>query len=151
MTQSWIICEESGRWAAALRVAFNRSADIAPRLIEVRSLLELSNRPTEQTDDLVLIEVGIANVAEVAGFAARLNSQVAPFVALLKDAAEGRRLADLLWEAGAVDVLSSPRELRGLLELHRRLATRSRVGRGPSLEQPSLTSWAWSMVPWQGA
>ena len=152
MAQSWLICEESGRWAAALRIAFDRSEHITsrPRLTEVRNLAELSNHPGERQADLVLVEVGTTSAAQTLEFAARLGARGTPFAALLKDALERSRLADLLWEAGAVEVVSSPRDLRGLLERHGRSTAHSRAGLGESLDSQSLADWAWSLLPWQG-
>jgi hypothetical protein len=152
MPQSWLICEESGRWAAALRMAFGRSHHVSsrPRLIEVRSLTELADLSREREADLALIEVGTANVTQVLDFAVRLNAQGTPFVALLKDTAERVRLADLLWEIGAVEVVSSPRDLRGLLELYTRLAAHSPVRPDKDFDQQAFTDWAWSLLPWQG-
>lgn len=151
MAQKWLICEESGRWAAALRTAFGRRDDAwsRPRLTEVRNLAELANLPREREANLILMEVGTARVTRVLDLAARLNSQGVPFVALLKDAAERAPLGDLLWEIGAVEVVSSPRDLRGLLELYTRLAARSPVGSDKHFDQQSFTDWAWSVLPWQ--
>jgi hypothetical protein len=152
MMQTWLISEESGRWAAALRVAFDRSTNVAarPRLIEMRNLTELVAQPNEPGADLVLIEVGAANVARALEVAARWKSLGTPFVALLQDPVEHLRLTDLLFEAGAAEVSQSPRDLRGLLELHTRTSGRSRMAVSTSFERQSLTDWAWSMLPWQG-
>lgn len=151
MAQSWLICEESGRWAAALRIAFDRSEHIPlpPRLTESRNLAELSNPPSERQADLVLLEVGTTNAAQVLEFAARLGVEGTPFAALLKDALQSDRLTDLLWEVGAAEVVSSPRDLRGLLELYGRSTAHSRAGLGKSLDNQSVADWASSLLPWQ--
>src|SRR5690349_14290217 len=129
MTQTWLISEESGRWAAALRVAFDRSTNVAarPRLIELRNLTELVAQWNEPGADLVLIEVGAANAAQALDVAGRWKSLGMPFVALLQDRIEHLRLTDLLWEAGAAEIVRSPRDLRGLLGLHNRTSARPRM------------------------
>jgi hypothetical protein len=153
MTQSWFVCEESGRWTAALRVAFNRSTQVLPwpRLVEVRNLTELANQSNDRRADLVLIEVSVANVAQGLEFARRCKPLDTPFVALLSDPSLWVSLTDLLWEAGAAEVVSSPRELRGLLRLHDRATACPRQAATTSFEQASFADWAWSMLPWQGA
>jgi hypothetical protein len=116
----------------------------------LRDLAEIATLPRERETDLVLIEVGAANLTQVLDLAARLNSERVPFVALLKDAVERSRLRDLLWEAGAVEVVSSPRDSRGLLELCARSATHSPEGPDNRFDQQSFADWAWSLLPWQG-
>jgi hypothetical protein len=162
--QHWIVCERSGRWTAALRIAFSRLAEAQtiPRLYEVRTLGELLTHLDEHGCDLALIEVGMENLAEVLQLLMRSGARLAQCVALLEDSHDQRRqsaaashepdtqpIADLLWEAGAAEVVESPRQLRGLLALHNRLA----AARGPIMggvaERQSFAEWAWSTLPWQ--
>jgi len=162
--QKWIVCEESGRWTAALRMAFARLPEpgSVPRLYEVRTLGELSAHLDENGHDLALIEVGRENLTEVLQLLVRRGSQLAQFVALLEEPAPQQSpaavihgepgthpVADLLWEVGAADIVESPRQLRGLLALHSRLV----AGRGPFMrgfaERQSFATWAWSTLPWQ--
>jgi hypothetical protein len=158
--QKWVVCEESGRWVAALRIAFARWSKVqpTPRLYEVRTLGELSTHLDEHGCDLMLIEVGRKNLADVLQLVLRGERPLARFVALLEDAdrqrhrvvaTAGEPVADLLWEAGATEVVESPRQLRGLLGLHSRLAAaRGRVIGGADASQ-SFADWAWSTLPWQ--
>ncbi|HMC10943.1 MAG TPA: hypothetical protein VKH44_06620, partial [Pirellulaceae bacterium] len=88
--------------------------------------------------------------------------QLGQFVPLLEDTVPHRhsvittlgepdlqQVADLLWEAGAAEVVQSPRELCGLLGLHSRLAAaRGPLTVGVGVSQ-SLADWAWSTLPWQ--
>ncbi len=158
--QKWVVCEQSGPWAAAIRTAFARLSknQVTPRLYEVRTLGELSIYLDERQHDLPLIEVGLENRAEALAFLARRGTQVGPFVALLGSVAgqpnpivpkSGETPADLLWEMGAVEVVESPRQLRGLLALHERLS----VARSSTIagfgDRQSFTEWAWSTLPWQ--
>jgi hypothetical protein len=162
--QKWIVCEESGRWVAALRIAFARLAKThtAPRLYEVRSLGELSPHLDEHECDLTLIEVGRKNLTDVLQLLVRRGSQPGRFAALLDDTiphrypviatpdkSDTQEFADLLWEVGAAEVVESPRYLRGLLRLHSRLAAaHGPVTDGVGIVQ-SFGDWAWSTLPWQ--
>ena len=69
MTRSeWTICERSGRWAAAVRLASLRAkwpAAAMPRVFEVRQLVELEMRLDTQSSELVLVEVNRANFADM--------------------------------------------------------------------------------------
>ena len=162
--QKWVVCEESGRWTAALRTAFARSpgARFAPRLYEVRTFEELSTHLDENRCDLTLVEVSRENLTEVVQLLMRRGTRLAEFVALLKGVAPLRQaaapihgepvtqpIADLLWETGATDVVESPRQVRGLLALHDRLAAVRSPILGSFAERQSFSDWAWSTLPWQ--
>ena len=164
VAQKWVVCEESGRWTAALRMAFTRLPETgsAPRLYEVRTLEELSTQLDENGRDLALIEVGRENLTAVVQLLLRRGPRLSQFVALMKEVTSQRRaaaaihgepgtlpIADLLWEAGAADVVESPRQLRGLLALHNRLAAVHSLHLGSLAERPSFADWAWSTLPWQ--
>src|SRR6476660_803572 len=88
VAQKWVVCEESGRWVAALRIAFARFSKVqpTPRLYEVRSLGELSSHLDEHECDLTLIEVGRRNLTDFVQLLARRRPQFGQFVALLEDA-----------------------------------------------------------------
>jgi hypothetical protein len=162
--QKWIVCEQSGRWTAALRTAFARlpKDQFPPRLYEVRTVGELSKHLDEQGRDLALIEVGRENLLGVAQLLVRRGTRPAHFVALLEDRIDQRHSAaatlgelgaqsvvDLLWEAGAAEVVESPRQLNGLLALYDRLtAARGLIFSGPA-DRQSFAEWAWSTLPWQ--
>jgi hypothetical protein len=154
IAQTWTVCEQSGRWTAALRTAFARPPEVEPqpRLYEVRTLEELSARLDEHECDLTLIEVGEGNLAEVLKLLVRHGRTPGRFAALLASSADhnGRqRMVDLLWEADVAEVVESPRQLQGLLALHNRLP----VARGPinfSVDaSQSFADWARSTLPWQ--
>jgi hypothetical protein len=165
--QTWVVCEQSGRWAAALRLAITRrsNSQVAPRLYEVRGLAELMTCLKEQPIELALVEIGHANLAEVFELLADSRAiRSTRILALLHDslivggsaafksmAPERRLVVDALWEAGAVDVLESPRSLNRLFALGERLAEVSVLtGRKASVRQP-VAEWAWSLLPWQDA
>ena len=168
VAQKWVVCEDSGRWVAALRITFARLSKVqpTPRLYEVRSLGELSAHLVEHECDLTLIEVGRKNLTDVLQLLMRRGPQHGQFVALLEDEdtvphrhsvittpgePDSQEVADLLWEVGAAEVVKSPRQLCGLLGLHSRLvAARGPVTVGVGAGQ-SLADWAWSTLPWQDA
>lgn len=163
----WIICEQSSRWAAAFRVALQRDTLADARqslLIEVRSLGELAeylgNRPTS----LAAIEVRRANFCAILNWLAAETGKSAATrcIALLDHSqlpnpwdAEARRLnslddvGDALREAGAVDVVTSPRQLGQVLELGRRHAAALPQKLALDHAKNSLVAKAWAALPWQ--
>jgi hypothetical protein len=150
--QKWIVCEQSGRWAAAMRVACSRQSNVQPmpRLYEVRTLGELATHLDEHGSGLTLIEVGTENLREVLQLLVRRRWQFCQFVALLENVAhQSQPIADLLWEVGVLEVVESPRQLVGLLALQNRLATVRRPIGGGVDERQSFADWAWSTLPWQ--
>jgi hypothetical protein len=164
--QTWILCESSSRWATALRTAFARwrSDQIAPRLFEVRDLPDFKGYVNDQPYDLALVEVGKSNLADVLGVLAGHSSPECRFVALIDNTLYGvqvddvasrdfgpQRIADVLWEAGATEVVESPRQLRGLLALGNLVAAAAATSGGGSAESQSIADWAWSRLPWQDA
>lgn len=162
---SWIICELSGRWAAALRVALSRlpGAGFAPRLYEVRSLTEFAALLDNHRNSLGLIEVQKANLSEVLQLLADKHSrQTGQFVALLDyplsppysapaTSHDSRTVIDVLREAGVADVLESPRNLHELLSLGKHFAAVARRSAGYTAESRSVADSALSALPWQNA
>src|SRR5262245_7272051 len=117
--QTWVVCEQSARWAAALRLAIARRSNSqrTPRLHEVRGLEELVSFLNEHSSELALVEVGRANLAEVMEFLADEHTpQTGRKVVLLdhdlctsdaavrSDATKRQVVIDALWEAGAADI-----------------------------------------------
>jgi hypothetical protein len=162
--QHWVVCEQSGRWSAWLRVAFGRlpGAGSSLRLLEVRTLRELLAHSDDRPCDLSLIEVGPENLTEILQLLVRRDPRLDRFVALLEGIGDqphmpiaragepiGGSIADLLIEAGAIDIVESPRQLRGLMALHNRLWTIRRSSTSGVAEAQSFVDWAWSTIPWQ--
>jgi hypothetical protein len=163
----WIICEKSSRWAAALRMALER--DVRPdrcedRLHEVRSLAELSERLSERRVSLAAIEVRRANLGDVLKWLSTDSRRASRtrFVTLLdrslqsdpwEIAARGadvlRDASDALREAGATDIVVSPRRLGPLIELGRRHAANMAQLHTPSDSELSFSAKAWASLPWQ--
>jgi hypothetical protein len=172
----WIICERSTRWAAALRMAL--SVDAGPlsnstTLHEVRSLAELNDQLRAHPRSLVLTEVTQDNIEAALAWLQLTTSQAkhALAIALLdthrmddpvrplttrneQDCPSGDReaLSAALREAGAADVVYSPRQIRPILTLGQRHAASCRNAEPdhPGATQ-SFEDWAWSLLPWQDA
>ena len=63
--------------------------------------------------------------------------------------ANTQTLADLLWEAGAVEIVESPRQMGLLLALRDRMVAGHDSRVGEFVEPRSFAEWAWSTLPWQ--
>jgi hypothetical protein len=154
----WIVCERSGRWAAALRIAM--AGQTSPlfgvrQLREVRSLEELTRTLEERRCALAFIEVRRANIGEALKWMADADLAYpgARCLALLDneelDCAAQERIMDALRAAGAVEIAHSPRHLQPLLAIARRHAA-SQLSTPTDVGQP-FAEWAWSLLPWQSA
>lgn len=130
----WVVCERTGHWAAALRTALDRAGwtpALATRLFELRRLDELAARLESHPDAFALVAIERATLGDVLGWLVQMSQthRQTRFIALLdRDVWESdssprrhRRQSaiDALREAGASDVVTSPRQLHGLLELAR--------------------------------
>lgn len=165
--REWIVCERSGRWAAALRIAVARQragTAAPPRLREVRHLAELQQHHSENRHALCLIEVDADNFDQVLTWLAEAGRRRPTIcsLALLTDddgfdgaepspAGDARRrdAIEALREAGVLDVVQSPRHVRRVIALADRHGARSvHYGIGDATEQP-LTEWVASRLPWQ--
>jgi len=164
----WVLCEQSTKWASAIRTAIERdpsNLDLRIRVCEVRRLDELTEQVSITPHCLVLVEARRTNITQVLEWLAdaRQNNRQARFVVLLANdiaistcdsaslsqkAREVLRYA--LGEAGAAEVIDSPRRLRGLLELGRRYAALTPDEPIVHIEgeTPSLTA-LWASLPWQ--
>lgn len=152
----WVVCETSGRWTAALRIALARRAarlNFTPRIVEVRSLAELAVQVRERADFLGLVEVRRENFSAVLEFLANAASRRHRFTVLLDNTQlqQQRLAADALWEAGAIEVIGSPRNLHIILSLAEAHAAHCSKRIAPSLEVQTLAERAWAALPWQDA
>lgn len=163
----WIVCEQSNRWAAALRlllVSQSRVEGRRYRLREVRTLAELAASLSEQQVPLVGIEAGRANLGDVLAWLAMAEMEFANvrIVALLDyslqpdpwASGEARLnqlsdVTDALREAGAAMVITSPRRLGPFVELGLRPTGPRRPLRAANDAEMSLTSRVWASLPWQ--
>jgi hypothetical protein len=147
---TWIVCERSARWAPALRmiVANPPNGGMNLTICETRSLAELDRQIEETPSAFVFLEVSAENLAPVLDrFGSATRSGVHRQVVALVE----RRLADyhnLLREAGAIDVICSPRELHHAVRLvlqHAQTQSRMQLSSG----RQSIKDWAMSLLPWQ--
>jgi hypothetical protein len=163
----WIVCERSGRWAAAVRAALGRSAwspSAVPRVYEVRQLVEMKERLAERPDGLALVEVQRENFGDTLTWLAKASQEnrSARFVALVDRGVWGsveqgavsrqrnrRLVVAALREAGAADVVTSPRQLGGILALGERHASLRATECGGPTPEISIADWAWASLPWQ--
>lgn len=154
----WIVCERSGRWTAALRMAIRRQSVQCARttqLREVRSLEELAAQLDERPLAMALVEVRRTNLTEALMWLADAAASYprARFVALLDTEGIEHELRnsvlDVLFAAGAVDISDSPRHLHQVLTLGRRhTAWRTRQPAALAGRQ-TFAEWAWAALPWQ--
>jgi hypothetical protein len=172
-TTDWIVCERSTRWAAALRMTISSDSEQpagSNTLREVRSIAELTGQLKSHPSSLVLIEVTQDNFDGVLNWLAATTRRAnhTPAVALVSWPTDNRvrsstdvkdrpsqdrdAMAAALREAGALDVIDSPRRLRPVLALGRRHAGRCSIGMDNRPDaSPSFEDWAWSLLPWQDA
>jgi hypothetical protein len=150
-----------------LRAALGRSGwpqQSVPRVFEVRQLGELATRLDTRPDDMALVEVQRANLFDVLEWLAEVGRlyRRARLIALVDrgvwesletDPATGRRerqqVVDALRAAGATEVITSPRQLQGILALGRRHASLRAAGLDGPPAQMSIAEWAWASLPWQ--
>ena len=133
-----IVCERTGRWAAALR---RELVDSGVRVWETRTLDDCWSELALSPASFVVLELG----ADVAGLLGRMTRRAGRFPAARLAVVADRSRADHQWlirEAGAVAFLCSPRKV-GLLA---RLACRH-LAQAPPLQQ-SLTERIWAGLPW---
>jgi hypothetical protein len=149
--RSWIVCETSGRWTAALRVALARQNLVhAGRIQEVRSLPEVS-AAQEASSALVLVEVRPDNLAASMNWFLRGWQHGARAVALLGGELSADQVAEALLEAGALAVIESPRHVAAVFGLAGRVAASRLAHAKKSGSVLSIAERAWAALPWQDA
>jgi hypothetical protein len=162
-----IVCERSGRWAAALRSAVGRTAwarASAPRIFEVRQLDELAAHLDSRSSPMALVEVERERFGDMLIWLARASraNARARFVALMHrsvcehlaiDTALRRHrrqlVTDALREAGTSEVVTSTLQLGTLLALGRQHALLRSARLDHESARMSISEWAWASLPWQ--
>jgi hypothetical protein len=122
-----------------------------PRMREVRSLAELKSQLNEHASPFSLIEIGQSNLAGVLELLAGREPAISRFAALLSRTSDQiRPIAEVAGEAGAIDVIESPRHVHRLVAIYGQL-----LAARPFIEQPdsdrAFAEWALSTLPWQDA
>src|SRR5688572_29468326 len=103
-----IVCEKSGDWAAALREALGTRQ---PRVVETRSLTACEAELGQSPASLMAIEVTEANLKAVLQFLAKIHEGYRRAAVVAMVAYEASAAANLLREAGALDVVTSVLEV----------------------------------------
>jgi hypothetical protein len=154
----WIVCERSSRWVSALRMTLAepaRQPAHSTAIIEVRGLTELTDCFKEHPTGFVLVEVMPINFEAVLTWlaaAANRDSRVAVVGLLEFPASQSDLPATVLREAGAIDVIHSPRQIRPVLALGERHVSRRRTVTSIHCQaNQSFENWARSLLPWQDA
>ncbi len=144
----WIVCEQSSRWASALRRALE-SGDTPHRLRELRHLAELDAELAARPRALAAMEVDRGNFARLLAWlpAARERHVRARYVVLLDRslADDLEVVCDAFVEAGAQAIATSPRRLYTVVALGTRHADTARIIE----ENAPLTAQVWESLPWQ--
>jgi hypothetical protein len=170
IAKRWLVCERTTRWTAALRILLEPHQSSARRgrvlLDEVRTLQECTSRTREISITLVFVEVTTTNVAQVLSWLADISCSMprCQYIALVDhqfdlfdtviaeqraNAATSETVAALR-EAGATDVVLSPRQLKSILPSANCVgqSASSPEFAGPEPGQ-SVEAWAWNLLPWQ--
>lgn len=136
-----IVCERSGKWAAALRRTLARDVSVRETRSLTECVAELQTAPTS----FLVVEVTATNLPAAFELLARVNAEFRwARVAVVAE----RALAECEWglrEAGAIHFATSPRkaaELARLAERHAALA--------PGAKR-SLAAQVWDSLPWPEA
>jgi len=150
---TWIVCESTGRWTAALRVALVRQGTNigGGRIQELRSLAEFAGAADEGPSALVLLEVRPDNFGATLNWFFQGWQRGARAVALLGAELAVDQASEVLLEAGAVAVIASPRRIAAVLGVAGRVAVSRRRLAKTHGSAESITERAWAALPWQDA
>lgn len=144
----WIVLERTNRWASALRMAL-AGGDRTLRIRELRHIAELNRELAERPEAVVALEVRRDNFAELVAWlaSARKRHALARSVALVDRSIDShaQEALDVLIEAGAEAIATSPRQLESVIAL----ATRHAEITGKTERNASPLAAAWASLPWQ--
>jgi hypothetical protein len=153
---AWIVCEATSRWAAALRLAARRDERLRPggvRLYETRRLGDLTSRLAERPDAFAAVEVRHDNLGDALTWLSWAERRFgrARLVALLdRSLLPGQpEVGDVLREAGALVVATSPRQLQAIVELFQQHAALAAAVAGSFAAHLPLEEQVWRSLPWQ--
>jgi hypothetical protein len=162
----WLVCETTGRWAAALRLAITRkvhevSPKLSPRHVrEFRVLAELEAVLQQGSFSHAFVEVRRENLGAVLDLLSSQRHKDMPLVALLDEsvghdlnsnsstAGNQAPIIDALFEAGATDVIKTPRQIGRFLAAAAH-QYRASSCLGDKAREYSITELAWNALPWQ--
>jgi hypothetical protein len=139
MSGRWLICEKTGSWAAALRWA----SDVgAPRLHETRSLVDCREELQRWPASFLVLEATSTGAESVVRLVDELKRSFSRSSAVVVAERQLAPWEGLLREAGAIEVVFSPRRLHLIAGLAAR-----HLARIPRPRQ-SLRRAIWSRLPW---
>jgi hypothetical protein len=163
---AWIVCESSGRWAAALRLELAHREQLSTTntsVLELRSISELNEQLGSWPLSIGLLEVSQKNFAQVldwlakawvvfprARFAALIDSQ--SFLQQKHDdahAGDRQLVMEALSEAGAEEAVTSLRQIRQILDFGSRHFERLAQFADQGAQSMPIADWAWASLPWQ--
>ncbi|OHB81817.1 MAG: hypothetical protein A2W31_03725 [Planctomycetes bacterium RBG_16_64_10] len=140
----WILCERTGRWAAACRIQLlQRGPSAVGRLLcETRTQGECQQMLRRWPASLVAVEVTRTDFAAWITWIADLEHTFPAALAVVLSQLDLPEADWALREAGALWIASSPRALAPVTELALR-----HVGQAPSLRL-DVAEWAQPALPW---
>jgi hypothetical protein len=141
MTGRWIVCEKTGKWAAALRWG---AEPYGLRVYETRSLVDCRAELERFPASFVSLEATELNLETLVPWIDEVRESLAGVcISVLAD----QNLAwaeDHLREAGAVHVVFSPRRLDLVARIAARHLASAAIPQGSTLRQT-----IWSRLPWE--
>lgn len=135
-----IVCERTGQWATALRRELN---DSGVRLYETRSLADCWQALAKAPASFLVLELTAKNVEPLMAGLARMSRE---FPAARVAVATDRSTVGYQWlmrEAGAIDVVNSPRRLAPLAAVVLR-----HLAEVPAPQQ-TMVERIWATLPWK--
>jgi hypothetical protein len=135
-----IVCEKTGRWAAALRPALGSRP---PQIVETRSFAGCEAALVESAYSLVALETTAASLEAVLGFIGLVMIRFPRCYVAALLAPEARGAALLVREAGAIAAIDSVLDAGQVARLARR-----QLAQAPSA-QTGLQDSVWERMPWR--
>jgi hypothetical protein len=139
-TARFLVCEKTGRWAAALR---RELAGAEMRVLERRSLAECRRELERSPASFVAVELTSANVAKVAEWIESVCREFPQARIAVLGRREVREYEGAVREAGAIHVTFSPRRVGAVVRLARR-----RLASAPP-EELNFRDRLWKRLPWK--
>ena len=161
---SFVVCESTSTWTAALRVAVDRAGGLDLHLQQVGRLADVSFGLQRQSTSLVAVEVGSHNLGDTLTWLpptlrrfprSRCVGLVhpslrSPQVNLLPPSLAATVQVDIvLREAGAQYVATSPRHLEEVIDIARRHIAICQLDEAKLVAQQNFSAQVWSQLPWQ--
>jgi hypothetical protein len=108
-----IVCERSGRWATALRRSLvdNDAEDSEIDIVETRSVSDCRDELVAAPESLVVLEISPANTAAAVELLTYIDRWFAISRSLVVADRAHSSFEPIAREAGAIDFLTSPRQL----------------------------------------